>query len=198
MQRSCNSNTGKCFALVNGAAEWSEAEAFCRNQVQNGTVATLASITSQGDANIIGASYCVPWTVHLFTYHCRTVMGRSIRWFWHFTVLLYVNLELLFQQPCYNILVSKLICGSVQINLVINRFLGPMTVYFHLRIGLLVSQTQIRTAVYKFAWKQMILIVFRENGPSHRARYNNYSFVSNSFSCFFPRTPRPSALMRSE
>uniref|UniRef100_A0A914XAN3 Uncharacterized protein n=1 Tax=Plectus sambesii TaxID=2011161 RepID=A0A914XAN3_9BILA len=53
VQRSCNQDNGKCFALVIGSLLWSEAERFCESQVQNGTTTSLASITEISDANII-------------------------------------------------------------------------------------------------------------------------------------------------
>uniref|UniRef100_A0A914VJP5 Uncharacterized protein n=1 Tax=Plectus sambesii TaxID=2011161 RepID=A0A914VJP5_9BILA len=52
-QRSCNQDNGKCFALVIGSLTWTEAERYCGSQVQNGTTASLASITGAGDVNII-------------------------------------------------------------------------------------------------------------------------------------------------
>uniref|UniRef100_A0A914UV47 Uncharacterized protein n=1 Tax=Plectus sambesii TaxID=2011161 RepID=A0A914UV47_9BILA len=53
VQRSCNPDNGKCFALVIGSRSWSEAERYCERQIQNGTAASLASITEISDAAII-------------------------------------------------------------------------------------------------------------------------------------------------
>uniref|UniRef100_A0A914WR13 Uncharacterized protein n=1 Tax=Plectus sambesii TaxID=2011161 RepID=A0A914WR13_9BILA len=53
VQRSCNPNNGKCFALVIGSLLWSDAERYCESQGQNGTIASLASITEVSDASII-------------------------------------------------------------------------------------------------------------------------------------------------
>uniref|UniRef100_A0A914WTK4 Uncharacterized protein n=1 Tax=Plectus sambesii TaxID=2011161 RepID=A0A914WTK4_9BILA len=53
VQRSCNEDNHKCFALVISSLPWSEAEQFCESQVQNGTIASFASITEDSDASII-------------------------------------------------------------------------------------------------------------------------------------------------
>uniref|UniRef100_A0A914VWJ3 Uncharacterized protein n=1 Tax=Plectus sambesii TaxID=2011161 RepID=A0A914VWJ3_9BILA len=53
VERSCNQDNGKCFALVIGSLSWTEAERYCESQVQNGSTAFLASITQASDANII-------------------------------------------------------------------------------------------------------------------------------------------------
>uniref|UniRef100_A0A914X9K3 Uncharacterized protein n=1 Tax=Plectus sambesii TaxID=2011161 RepID=A0A914X9K3_9BILA len=55
VQRSCNPDNGKCFALVIGSLSWTDAERYCESQVQSGaaTIANLASVTQVSDANII-------------------------------------------------------------------------------------------------------------------------------------------------
>uniref|UniRef100_A0A914UMT4 Uncharacterized protein n=1 Tax=Plectus sambesii TaxID=2011161 RepID=A0A914UMT4_9BILA len=53
VQHSCNSNNGKCFALVIGSLSWTEAETYCENQVQDGTTGSLASVTEVSDKTII-------------------------------------------------------------------------------------------------------------------------------------------------
>uniref|UniRef100_A0A914VB92 Uncharacterized protein n=1 Tax=Plectus sambesii TaxID=2011161 RepID=A0A914VB92_9BILA len=54
VERSCNPDNGKCFALAIGFLSWTQAERFCESQAENGTSASLASITAASDANIIG------------------------------------------------------------------------------------------------------------------------------------------------
>uniref|UniRef100_A0A914X0P8 Uncharacterized protein n=1 Tax=Plectus sambesii TaxID=2011161 RepID=A0A914X0P8_9BILA len=51
--RSCNEGNHKCFALVIGSLSWSDAEKYCEGQVENGTIASFASITDVSDADII-------------------------------------------------------------------------------------------------------------------------------------------------
>uniref|UniRef100_A0A914VA19 Uncharacterized protein n=1 Tax=Plectus sambesii TaxID=2011161 RepID=A0A914VA19_9BILA len=53
VERSCNQDNGKCFALVIGSLLWTEAERYCESLAQNGSTAFLASITQASDANII-------------------------------------------------------------------------------------------------------------------------------------------------
>uniref|UniRef100_A0A914WBG7 Uncharacterized protein n=1 Tax=Plectus sambesii TaxID=2011161 RepID=A0A914WBG7_9BILA len=53
VQRACNEDNHKCFALVIGSLSWSEAEQYCAVQVENGTIASFASITEASDADII-------------------------------------------------------------------------------------------------------------------------------------------------
>uniref|UniRef100_A0A914VE10 Uncharacterized protein n=1 Tax=Plectus sambesii TaxID=2011161 RepID=A0A914VE10_9BILA len=80
VQRSCNQNNGKCFALVIGSLSWTEAERYCESQVQNGTIGSLASITEISDANIIATLLQHPsvnsnlW-IGAFAYH-----GALFQW----------------------------------------------------------------------------------------------------------------------
>uniref|UniRef100_A0A914UVB8 Uncharacterized protein n=1 Tax=Plectus sambesii TaxID=2011161 RepID=A0A914UVB8_9BILA len=53
VQGGCNSDNGKCFALVIGSLSWSDAEAYCESKFHSGTTATMASITERQDQNII-------------------------------------------------------------------------------------------------------------------------------------------------
>uniref|UniRef100_A0A914X5I5 Uncharacterized protein n=1 Tax=Plectus sambesii TaxID=2011161 RepID=A0A914X5I5_9BILA len=53
VQRVCNQNNGKCFVLVTRSLSWSEAERYCGSQIQNGTIASFASITETPDVDII-------------------------------------------------------------------------------------------------------------------------------------------------
>uniref|UniRef100_A0A914W842 Uncharacterized protein n=1 Tax=Plectus sambesii TaxID=2011161 RepID=A0A914W842_9BILA len=52
VQRSWNPSNGKYFALVIGSVTWLEAEQYCENQLQSGTIATLASLTDVSDTTI--------------------------------------------------------------------------------------------------------------------------------------------------
>uniref|UniRef100_A0A914XGH4 Uncharacterized protein n=1 Tax=Plectus sambesii TaxID=2011161 RepID=A0A914XGH4_9BILA len=80
VQRSCNSNNDKCFALVIGSLTWTEAEQFCESQVQNGAVASLASVTEVGDANIIATLLQHPGVNSNLWIGAFAYAGPPIRW----------------------------------------------------------------------------------------------------------------------
>uniref|UniRef100_A0A914WAG0 Uncharacterized protein n=1 Tax=Plectus sambesii TaxID=2011161 RepID=A0A914WAG0_9BILA len=80
VERSCNQDNHKCFALVIGSLSWSDAEKYCEGQVENGTIAYFASIADVSDANIIATLLQHPSVTSNLWMGAFTFGGEPFQW----------------------------------------------------------------------------------------------------------------------